>query len=210
MDSNQTTAGKGPVALLLIDVINDLDFPEADQLLEFAVPMAEKIAALKRQAKSLSVPVIYVNDNFGRWRSDLRSQVAHCSREGSRGKPIVDLLLPAKDDYFILKPRHSGFYYTPLELLLEHLGVHRLILTGIAGNICVLFTANDAYLRHFEIFVPADCTASNTSKANRYALEQMQEVLKADIRPADALAWDELRKEKAQDTSQERQSPHFH
>ena len=92
--------------------------------------------------------------------------------------------MPDEDDYFVLKPKHSGFYSTSLELLLEHLGARSLILTGIAGNNCVLFTANDAYMRDFKIFVPSDCVVSETQADNDYALEQMAKVLKADTRPA--------------------------
>ena len=185
---------KSPVALLLIDVINDLAFPEADQLLEQALPMAQRIAALKGQAKREGVPVLYVNDNFGRWRSDFTAQVKHCLEHGAKGRPLVELLRPDAEDYFVLKPKHSGFFSTTLDTLLEYLGVQTVILTGIAANICVLFTANDAYMRDFHLIVPCDCVASNTPAENRYALEQMHQVLKADIRPSTELSWAELRR----------------
>ena len=168
---NQDLHGSAPdkceIALLLIDVINDLDFPEANQLLRFARPMARKILRLKVRAKKAGVPVIYVNDNFGRWQSDFRRQVQHCLRGDSRGHEIVTLLQPEEDDYFVLKPKHSGFFSTTLETLLHYLGSKRLILTGIAGNFCVLFTANDAYMRDYELIIPADCTASNSAAENR-------------------------------------------
>ena len=92
-----------------------------------------------------------------------------------------------KDDYFVLKPKHSGFYCTSLELLLQHLGAKNLILTGLAGNNCVLFTANDAYMRDFKLFVPTDCVVSQTKEENEYALNQMEKVLKADIKPSTEL-----------------------
>jgi nicotinamidase-related amidase len=87
----------------------------------------------------------------------------------------------------VLKPKHSGFYSTTLDLLLTHLSARNLILTGIAGNNCVLFTANDAYMRDFILFVPSDCVVSNTEEENRYALKQMEQVLKADITSASKL-----------------------
>src|SRR5688572_26968595 len=183
-DLHGSAPDKSLVALLLIDVINDLDFPEADELLKYALPMARQIAALKKRAKQEGIPVVYVNDNFGRWRSDFNAQVEHCLRDGVRGKPIVELLPPDEDDYFVLKPKHSGFFSTTLDTLLEYLGVKTVILTGIATNICVLFTANDAYMRDLRLIVPSDCVASNTEGENRYALEQMEKVLKADIRPS--------------------------
>jgi nicotinamidase-related amidase len=182
------------VALLLIDVINDLEFAEGDELLKYALPMAGKIAALKQLAKREGVPVIYVNDNFGRWRSDLNAQVDHCLQNDVRGKPLVELLRPHEDDYFVLKPKHSGFFSTTLNTLLDYLGVKSVVLTGIAANICVLFTANDAYMRDLRLVVPSDCVASNTEEENAYALNQMQKVLKADIRPSTELSFDDLKR----------------
>jgi nicotinamidase-related amidase len=178
-DLHGSAPDKSGAALLLIDVINDFDFPEGEQLLRHALPIAKNIAELKRRAKDAGIPAIYVNDNFGRWRSDFKKLVAH-SREEGKGKEFVEQLLPEEDDYFVLKPKHSGFYSTSLSLLLTHLTATNLILTGIAGNNCVLVTANDAYMRDFKLFVPADCIASNTDDENRYALEQMETVLKAD------------------------------
>lgn len=180
------------VALLLIDVINDLDFPEGEQILPFALPMADRIAELKREAKRRKIPVIYVNDNFGRWQSNFNVQVDHCLEEGSRGRPLVERLRPDDDDYFVLKPKHSGFFSTTLDILLDYVQAKTLILTGLAGNICVLFTANDAYMRDFQLVVPSDAVASNTEGVNRHALEQMRDVLKADIRPTTELDLDAL------------------
>jgi len=180
-DLHGSAPDKSEASLLLIDVINDFDFEEGDQLLQLALPVGKNIAELKKRAKAAGIPSIYVNDNFGRWQSDFKKIVAHCSREEAKGKSFVKLLLPDDDDYFVLKPKHSGFYSTTLELLVTHLGAKNLILTGIAGNNCVLFTANDAYMRDFKIFIPADCVVSNTEQENQHALKQMETVLKADV-----------------------------
>ncbi|MGK4005840.1 isochorismatase family cysteine hydrolase [Sorangium sp. So ce1036] len=171
-------------ALLLIDVINDLDFPAGDRLLAHALPMAHRIRALKRRCRDAGIPAVYVNDNFGRWQSNFQRQIEHCLRDGCRGRDIAALLQPEDDDYFVLKPKHSGFYGTTLEILLEALGAQTLVLTGMAGNLCVLFTANDAYMRDYRLIVPSDCIASEDEEDNRYALRQMERFLKADISPA--------------------------
>jgi len=168
--------------LLLIDVINDLEFEGGEELLRHALPAAKNIAHLRERARQAGVPVIYVNDNFGRWRSDFRRTVKHCLEEKVRGRPIAELLEPGDDDYFVLKPKHSGFFSTTLELLLEYLGAQTLVMTGFAGNNCVLFTANDAYMRDYNLIIPADCIASIKQEENDYSLRQMQEVLKADTR----------------------------
>jgi len=171
-------------ALLLIDVINDFEFEGGEKLLPQALPVGRNITWLKQEAKKLKIPTIYVNDNFGRWQSDFRKIVSHCRRDDIRGKPFVELILPDEEDYFVLKPKHSGFYSTTLDLLLSHLQARNLILSGIAGNNCVLFTANDAYMRDFKLFIPSDCVVSIDKEDNEYALRQMEEVLKADITPA--------------------------
>jgi nicotinamidase-related amidase len=123
---------------------------------------------------------LYVNDNFGKWRSDFRTLVDRCLEGDCRGRRIAEVLTPEEDDYFVLKPKHSGFFATPLELLLRYLNVQQVILTGVAGDNCVLFTAADAYMRNFHVAVPADCTVSIDPHANRSALEHMRETLKAD------------------------------
>jgi len=169
---------------LLIDVINDFEFENGAQLLRLAIPVGKNIAGLKERAKKSGIPVIYVNDNFGKWQSDLNKIVSHCLDDGVRGEPFVRMVLPDEDDYFVVKPKHSGFYCTSLELVLAHVGTRSLILAGIAGNNCVLFTANDAYMRDFKLFIPADCVVSETKEENEYALAQMEKVLKADITSA--------------------------
>lgn len=176
--------------LLLVDVINDMVFPGSSRLVAQAVPMARKLAKLKARAKARGVPCVYCNDNFGRWRSDFRSLVAHCVRDDVPGRPVASLLRPDDDDYFILKPRHSAFFATPLELLLRDLEADTLVITGIAGNICVLFTANDAYIRGYRIVVPPDCVASNTRADTRRAVEQMQTVLRADVRQSTSIRFE--------------------
>lgn len=194
---NEDLHGNAPdkcaVALLLIDVINDLEFDEGERLLQHALPMARNIAALKQSAKREGVPVIYANDNFGRWRSDFSAQVRHCIQDGVRGRPVVELLQPDDDDYFVLKPKHSGFYSTTLDTLLDYLGVKTVVMAGMAANICVLFTASDAYMRDFHLVVPSDCVASNTQEENLYALQQMQQVLKADTRASTELSLQALK-----------------
>jgi nicotinamidase-related amidase len=183
-DLHGNAPDKSRVALILIDVINDLEFDEGRKLLKQALPMARAIAELKQRSHAAKVPVIYVNDNFGKWQSDFHKQVQHCLEDGVCGEEIVRLLKPSPKDYFVLKPKHSGFFSTQLDILLQYLGVETVILTGMAANICVLFTANDAYMRDYHLMVPSDCVASNTKADNDYALEQMHEILKADIRPS--------------------------
>ena len=142
-------------------------------------------ARLKERACEARVPTIYVNDNFGRWRSDFHQILEHVLR--SPGKEIARLLAPRPEDYFVLKPKHSGFQFTTLDVLLEHLDAEVLILTGVAANFCVLFTAHDAYMRDYRLIVPRDCVASLTEGANRMALAHMAEVTKADVRRSSEL-----------------------
>ena len=157
-------AGKS-IALLIIDVINDMEFEEGKQLFKQALPMAKKIAALKSRAASAQIPIIYVNDNFGHWRSDLKKQISHCLVDGVRGEPIARLLVPDRSDYFVLKPKSSAFFGTTLHTLLQYLSVRTLVLTGVAADVCILFTAHDAHLRDYEIIVPSRMALANMKKA---------------------------------------------
>ena len=176
-------------ALLLIDVVNDLAFEGSEPLVSQAEPMALRLAAFKTRAAKAGVPCIYVNDNFGQWRSDFRKTVAHCTAKASKGRRVSSVMTPTRDDYFVLKPKHSGFYDTTLETLLRDLKITRVIVTGIAGNICVLFTANDAYMRGMKVVAPSDCCVSNTAADNEAALRQIAIVLKGDLTESSAIAF---------------------
>jgi len=198
---NQDLHGSAPdkceTALLLIDVINDLAFPEADQMLEAAERMARRIARLKRRARKAGVPIVYVNDNFGKWRSDFGRTIKHCTAARSKGRTVAQILKPGPNDYFVLKPKHSGFFSTTLETLLRYLGSQRLIVSGMAGNFCVLFTANDAYMRDYELFIPEDCCVSNTPREDAEALGLMRKFLKADTRPSEEIELRAARRKQA-------------
>lgn len=183
-DLHGNAPDNSPVVLLLIDVINDFEFEGADALFRNALPAAQTIAALKERAESAGIPVVYVNDNFGKWRSDFRLLVAHCIDDDTRGRPIVELLKPRDEDYLVLKPKQSGFFFTTLELLLRHLGAQTLILTGFTGDICVLFTAADAHLRDYHLMIPRDCVVSQDADENERILAYMERVLEADLRPS--------------------------
>lgn len=176
-----------PIALLLVDVINDMNFDEADELLRHALPAARRIATLAEQARALGIPVVYANDNFGRWRSDFREVVENACREDAPGHPVARLLTPREEDYFVLKPKHSAFHETTLTTLLHHLGTRRLVIAGFAGDICVLFTAHDAYMRDYSLHVPADCSASNSAAENEHALAYMRRVMSVDTTPSSEL-----------------------
>lgn len=165
------------VALLIVDMINGMEFADGEALLRHAEPMADRLAALAGRARAAKIPVIYVNDNFGRWRSDFTALIAHVRSE-TRGRTLADRLEPHPQDYFVLKPKHSGFFATGLEVLLQYLDVHWIVLTGIASNICVLFTANDAYMRDYGIVVPRDCVAACSEAINEQALAMMRTTLK--------------------------------
>ncbi len=183
-DLHGNAPDKSRMALVLVDVINDLEFDGGERMLEHAFAAAQRIAELKARATAAGIPTIYANDNFGRWRSDLRDVVEHCLRDGVRGEPIVKLLRPAADDYFVLKPKHSAFFATTLEVLLRYLEADTLILCGYSGDVCVLLTAADAYMRDYHLVVPGDCVASINPRENARVLAYMARNLDADTRAA--------------------------
>ena len=182
-----TTATPRRTALLLVDVINDMDFEGSEALVRLAGPMARRLRALKARARGAGIPTIYINDNFGKWRSDFRMLVEHCVKDPVPGREVARCLQPDEEDYFVLKPKQSAFYGTTLDALLRDLQTTAVILTGIAGDNCVLFSANDAYMRDLRLFIPSDCVASESEAENHYALQLMQKVVKADITPSTEL-----------------------
>lgn len=196
-DRNSDLHGNAPdkstVALLIIDYINDLEFEGGDRLQQPAVEAARRTALLRQRCRDAGIPVIYANDNFGRWRSDFRQVVDRVLHDGVRGQRLAELLAPEADDYFVLKPKHSAFFETTLETLLRYLGARRLILTGITGDICVKLTANDAYMRDYGMCIPADCTASIDPQENEHALRYCERVLKVSLTESEKLDLEALK-----------------
>jgi nicotinamidase-related amidase len=170
---------RGKRALLLLDLISEFKFEDWRQVRAAAQRIAPRISRLKARAHAAKVPVIYVNDTAGRWESDQTSFIARCLAEKARGREIVRCLEPLPQDYFIFKPKHSGFYATPLAELLETLATKELILTGLTSHQCVLFTAMDAYVRDYKLIVPPDCIGAATSTETRHALFVLKEALRA-------------------------------
>ena len=94
--------------LLILALISDFGFSDATRLFRAALPAAKRIAKLKARARRAGVPAIYINDNFGRWRSDFGEVMRLCSRSDERAATLLELIGPDKKDYCILKPKHSG------------------------------------------------------------------------------------------------------
>ncbi|MBV9215355.1 MAG: cysteine hydrolase [Acidobacteria bacterium] len=170
-------------ALLLMDVVNDFAFGDGPALFRNFRPQIKNLSRLKEKAQKLKVPVIYVNDNYGRWNEDFAGLVNLFRETSEQAAYVIDRLGPDPQDYYILKPHRSGFYETPLQVLLERLRVGHLIITGITTDLCVLFTANDAYMRGLRISVPGDCTTAVKKKAASEALAFLKRTCDADTRP---------------------------
>jgi nicotinamidase-related amidase len=178
--------GGSPV-LLITDMISTWDFPDAEKLLPQARAIAPAIARLKARCHAAGVPVVYANDNLGRWRSDLQQLVDRSLQGGGDGAGITTQLAPGPHDYVVLKPKHSAFYATPLELLLQDLRVDRLIIAGVASDQCVLATASDARIRDRAVLVPRDCVASQTPARTRAAIVHFETVLAVPTTPSRSL-----------------------
>ena len=181
------SAATKKTALLLIDFLNEFAFPGGTRLAARALPAAEATAALRQRMRAKSQPVIYVNDNMWRWRSDFAHIYARCADARSRGRKVAAMLPPDEQDHFVLKPKNSAFYDSPLDSLLDYLQVRRLILAGLSVESCVLFTANDAHLREYELVVAEDCVAGMNLASERRALEYFRQVLEADVRASAAI-----------------------
>ena len=164
-------------ALLLVDVINTFDFERGELLLEQAERNLDPLRDLIDRARRAGAPIIYANDNYGRWQDTFADVVTRCTGEDFPGRHLAEALQPRGGEHFILKPKHSAFYLTSLDALLPQLGVERLVLAGYAGDICVLFTANDAHMREYEVVVPCDCVASETRDGTDCALEMLRQNL---------------------------------
>jgi nicotinamidase-related amidase len=168
------------VVLLLIDVINDLDFPNNVALLRQAPSLGMNIAALKKRCREKNIPAVYVNDNRGKWRSDFANVLAHCVERNCPGRTMVEKLIPDAEDYIVLKPKHSAFHATPLDTILTYLGARTVILAGLTTGACVLLTAGEIYIRDIKLAVPSDCVAALRKTDQHKALALMRTNFQAD------------------------------
>ena len=180
----RTALPRSPEVLVLVDVINPLDFPKAAALLPHAHAAAQRIARLKARLARRGMAAIYANDNYGTWHSEFRDILAACrALPGARGA-IARLLAPAPGDLVVLKPRHSAFHSTPLQHLLGHMQAERLVIVGWAADMCVMLTATDARMHGYRVWVPADCTAAESAQRHDGALRQLRTAFKCATRPA--------------------------
>ena len=169
------------VGLLIVDMINSLDFDGAERLIPKLDSVISTILKLRAQADALGVPVVYVNDNYGHWQSEKSELIRMCARK-PEARAVIERITPRDRDYFLLKPRLSGFYATNLPVLLPVLRVSRLVLTGVAADVCVLFTAADAHMREYAIWTPHDATASEADERTDWALEIMRKSMSVETR----------------------------
>jgi nicotinamidase-related amidase len=168
-------------ALIVIDMINPYDFPDAEKVVSSARGTVPVIQELLEQAPDNDWLTIYVNDNWGHWRSN-RDELVHEALESDH-KDLVEPITPGDDALFVVKARHSIFYQTPLEYLLFSQDVDRLVLTGQVTEQCILYSALDAYIRHYDVRVPPDAVACIHEELADAALKMMERNMSADLSP---------------------------
>jgi nicotinamidase-related amidase len=174
-------------ALLVVDMLNTYEHEDADRLAASVKTAVPQITDLIERARGDDVPLVYVNDNYGDWNSS-SEELAQRAMAG-RHPDLVEPLLPRDDDAFVIKARHSVFYSTPLEYLLQTMEVGRIVLAGQATEQCILYSALDGYVRHFEVVVARDGVAHIHEHLADAAFEMMERNMHAQIRPAEEVRW---------------------
>ena len=169
------------VALVILDVVSTYDFPSGDRLMRAMKTCTPHIAAAAARARRAKVPVIYVNDGVGHWRSDFPGVFATCCQHSPEVRKLLEPLRPGDEDFVILKPRHSAFYGTPLEALLENLRVSTLMICGVSAESCVLATVCDAHTHGFRMIVPGDSIAGADPRAVRRTLQAIGDAFRARV-----------------------------
>ena len=179
-DSGMTT--RMGSALVVIDMLNTYDFPDADKLVPSAADVVPNISSLIARAQDEDVPVIYVNDNYGDWNSSADELLD----AGLKGKhpELVEPLRPPEEVSFVIKARHTIFYGTPLDHLLQSEEIDRLVLTGQVTEQCILYSALDAHVRHLDVAVPSDAVAYIHEDLHEAALKMMETNMSADVTPS--------------------------
>lgn len=179
--------GEATTALLVVDMLNPYDHPEAEELAEHVANALPGVETLLRRAGEAEAPIVYVNDNYGDWNSSAE-ELARAATDGKHPE-LVEPVLPQAGHSFVVKARHSTFYETPLEYLLDQMGVGRLVLGGQVTEQCILYSALDAYVRHFDVVIPTDAVAAIYDELGAAALKLMERNMSAELTRADAVDW---------------------
>jgi len=181
---------EGATALLVVDMLNPYDHPEADELAAHVADALPGVETLLRRAGEAEAPVVYVNDNYGDWSSSAE-ELARAATEGEHPE-LVEPILPRAGHSFVVKARHSTFYETPLEYLLDQMGVGRLVLSGQVTEQCILYSALDAYVRRFDVVIPTDAVAAIYDELGDAALKMMERNMSAELTRAAEVGWGAL------------------
>ncbi|MES4893115.1 isochorismatase family cysteine hydrolase [Streptomyces sp. NPDC096012] len=175
----------GKTALIVIDMINTYDHKDADLLIPSVREVVPVVTGLLRRARESEVPVIYVNDNFGEWRSHHGELLEHAL--AGPHADLVEPLQPDENSLFVVKARHSVFFETPLEYLLRQQGIEQVVLCGQVTEQCVLYSALDAHIRHLDVTVPEDAVAHIHEDLAQAALRMMERNMDARVCSSDDL-----------------------
>ncbi|KQL39088.1 hypothetical protein AN960_11420 [Bacillus sp. FJAT-25509] len=166
-------------ALLIVDLINSFTFKHGSVLAEKSIHMVPKINYIRDIFKNKKLPTIYVNDHYKIENPTQKKLIKHCLNPLSYD--LIKQIQPNEEDYFIFKPNYSGFYLTSLDELLKKLKITHLVIVGVAGNRCVLFTANDAFMRDYNLIIPQDAISSVTDYDEKVAIYMMKDILNATL-----------------------------
>ena len=175
-------------ALVVIDMINTYDHEDAEKLRESAEQVVPVLGEMVQRARAAGAPIIYVNDNFGQWRSDHRALVQD-ALEGEHAS-LVEPIVPDEDAMFVVKARHSIFYETPFEYLMRQQEIDEIVLTGQVTEQCILYSALDAHIRHIPVLVPREAVAHIHADLAEAALRMMQLNMEARVVGADEVRFD--------------------
>lgn len=179
-DDNRAPLGRGErTAVLVIDMLTDYDHPDGDALRASAASIVPVIAGLRDRAREQDVPVVWINDNHGEWAEDREGLIASARR--GAGAALIDPIAPHEGAPFLFKARHSVFFGSPLEYLLELEGIGRLVLAGQVTEQCILYSALDAYIRHFQVVVPRDAVAHIDPDLAEASLRLMERNMRAQV-----------------------------
>ncbi|RWA15591.1 isochorismatase hydrolase [Mycolicibacterium elephantis DSM 44368] len=167
-------------AVLVIDMMNTYRHPDAEKLAPHVAEIIDPLAQLVAEARERDdVELIYVNDNYGDFSAQF-DDIVNAALDGERPE-LVKPIVPPKGCRLMTKVRHSAFYATSLAYLLGQLEPKRVILTGQVTEQCILYTALDAYVRHFPVVVPPDAVAHIDPELSDAALTMMRSNMSADI-----------------------------
>jgi ureidoacrylate peracid hydrolase len=145
-------------ALLVVDMVNDYLDPKGAMAAADVASVIDANRRLAEAARKAGVLIVWIRPGHIDASDALfRKRIVHAI-DGTWGAELHPDLGVVQGERVLSKRRYSAFFQTDLDLFLREHGIRRVVVTGVALNICVRSTVHDAFYNGYQVVVAQDAT----------------------------------------------------